>query len=305
MSHSGALMPLTIGVDVGGTKVLAGVVDAHGQVRARVRRETAGSAPAIVAEVVAAVSELMLGHEIAAVGVSAAGFIAADRRQVITSPNIPAWKNAPLAAEISAAVGLPVVLENDANCAAWGEARFGAGMGHRQVVMITIGTGIGGGIVLDGSLVRGAFGIAGEPGHMAVVPDGLPCGCGRLGCWEQYASGGALLRVAREHGYSGVGGAGVTQAARAGDAAALAAFAHIGEWLGRGLATLCVVLDPSVIILGGGVSEADDLLLEPARDALARHLPASDQRPYAAVERAHWGTDAGFIGAADLARDLS
>lgn len=303
MAHGGALMPLTIGVDIGGTKVLAGVVDASGSVLARTRRETGESAASISDAIVDAITELAGDHEIGAVGLSAAGFISADRTTVLSSPNIAGWSNIPLAHQMSERVGLPVVLENDANCAAWGEVRFGAGRGRGNVVMITVGTGIGGGIVLDGHLVRGAFGIGGEPGHMRVVPEGLPCGCGQRGCWEQYGSGSALLRRARELGYTGAGGPPLADAARAGDEAARQAFAEIAGWLGSGIATVCALLDPELIMIGGGVSESGDVLMDPLRQSFQAHLPATDDRPHAQIEVALLGADAGMIGAADLARD--
>jgi glucokinase len=210
-----------------------------------------------------------------------------------------------LALQIGERVGLPVVLENDANCAAWGEARFGAGRDRDDIVMITVGTGIGGGIILDGHLVRGGFGIGAEPGHMNVVRDGLPCGCGQRGCWEQYGSGTALHRRAAELGYQGEGGAHLTAAAHAGDRAALEAFAEVGQWLGRGLASVAALLDPRLIIIGGGVSEAGELILQPVREAFDACLPATSERPHAVIEAAILGGDAGMIGAADLARDLA
>lgn len=305
MSHGGAWMPLTIGVDIGGTKVLAGVVDSQGQVLARTRRKTGDAPESISAAIVEAIGELSAEHEIGAVGLSAAGFISADRTHVIASPNIPAWKGTALATEIADRVLLPVILENDANCAAWGEARFGAGRGHEDVLVVTVGTGIGGGLIIGGHLVRGAFGIAAEPGHIAFVPDGLACGCGKSGCWEQYGSGTALLRVAREHGYQGASGSELTRAAEGGDVAALAAFSEIGWWLGRGIASICMLIDPAVVIVGGGVSDAGETLLAPTRVSFEEHLPAAGERPMAALEIALLGGDAGMIGAADLARDLA
>jgi glucokinase len=296
-------LPLTVGVDIGGTKVLAGVVASDGTVIARSRRETGESAHEISSAIVDAITELSATHQVGAVGLSAAGFISADRTTVLASPNILSWNGVALASEIAGRIGLPVVLENDANCAAWGEVRFGAGRGCDQVLMITVGTGIGGGIVLDGHLVRGGFGIAAEPGHIAVVPNGRPCGCGQQGCWEQYASGSALMRIASQNGARFQSGHEITTAARAGNADALNAFVEISEWLGRGLASIAAILDPRLIIIGGGVSEAADLFLEPTQEAFAQHLPATGQRPHADIVLAEAGADAGMIGAADLARD--
>jgi glucokinase len=230
-----------------------------------------------------------------------------------------AWRNEPLRDEVAKRIGLPVVVENDANAAAWAETRFGAGRGHSDTVMVTIGTGIGGGIVIEGQLYRGAFGIGAEMGHVEVVRDGLRCGCGQRGCWEQYASGRALLREAREIATShpgrapllldagdgdpdAFGGADVTLAARNGDEAAVEAFRVVGEWLGHGLVSLAAVLDPSVFIVGGGVSEAGDLLLGPARSAFLERLSGAAYRPVAEIRLAELGNNAGLVGAADLAR---
>lgn len=311
-------MALTIGVDIGGTKIFAGVVDATGKVLDRVKVPTPTEPDAVAAAIGDAVLHLRQDRDIHAVGLGAAGFIAADRATVMFSANVSAWVDEPLRDRIQSLVGLPVVVENDANAAAWAEVRFGAATGHDDVVCLTIGTGIGGAIVQGGRLVRGRYGIAGEPGHMRVVPDGLPCGCGNYGCWEQYASGNALTRFARERAAgepqsaekllalgdgtaAGVRGPHVTQAARLGDPVALAAFRDVGEWLGQGMADLAALLDPSAFVIGGGVSEAGDLLLGPTLTAYHRvltrgHRPASD------VVVATLGPEAGLVGAADLAR---
>ena len=210
-------------------------------------------------------------------------------------------------------------MENDANAAAWGEARFGAAVGHDDVVVITVGTGIGGGLILNGRLYRGRFGIGGEPGHYRVVPDGRPCGCGNKGCFEQYASGNALVRAAKERAAAapgkakallamgdgsveGIQGAHVTEAARDGDIIALAAFQEIGTWLGQGMSDHAAMLDPSAFVLAGGVSEAGDLLRAPAAESYRHALAGAGRRPYAQVLTATLGPDAGLIGAADLAR---
>ena len=279
-------MALAIGIDVGGTKVAAGVVDEDGTLVARLRRPTPSTSPAdverTIAEVVAA---LRADHEVVAVGVGAAGFISADGSRVLFAPNL-AWRDEPLLQEVERLVGLPVVVENDANAMAWGEYRFGAGQGEPNLVCVTVGTGIGGGIVLNGALFRGRFGIAGEVGHTQRVPGGRRCGCGLRGCWEQYCSGRALLHEAREiadvqKAYGarllelgggrpeGIEAEHVTQAAKEGDAAALACFAEIGAALGQGLADLVAVLDPGRFVVGGGVADAGELLLGPAREAFA------------------------------------
>jgi glucokinase len=314
--------PLTVGIDIGGTKVLAGVVDAAGRVLARDRRSTPGSSVQAVEDaIVDVVTSFAREHEIAAVGIGAAGFVDASRSTVLFSPHL-AWRNEPLRDAIVARLRLPVVVDNDANAAALAESKFGAGIGHRFLLCVTMGTGIGGALVLDNRVYRGANGMAGEFGHIQVVPDGHRCACGNRGCWEQYASGNALIRDARELIVAGspvahhladlVGGdvdalTGplITQAARDGDALAIELLADIGRWLGVGLAGMTAAFDPSIIVVGGGVSEAGDLLLDPTRQALARTLVGRGHRPEPMIAAAVLGPDAGFIGAADMARSAA
>jgi glucokinase len=312
-------MPLAIGVDIGGTKVAAGVVDDTGSVIDSTRRLTPGhdvvETEAVIAD---AVNELVGRHEISAVGIGAAGWIANDRATVLFSPHL-AWRNEPLRDALAEAIGVPVVVENDANAAAWAEYRFGAARGARVAVMVTLGTGIGGGLVVSGILYRGANGVGCEYGHMSVVPDGRRCACGNRGCWEMYASGTALARDAREladiapvsaHRLMQLAegdpdqltGPLVTQAAREGDPAAVEIYTAMGRWLGKGLANLAAVIDPTVFVIGGGVSEAGDLLLVPARQAFAENLTGRGFRPMADVLLAELGPEAGMVGAADLAR---
>jgi glucokinase len=308
----------TIGIDIGGTKVAAGVVDDEGNVLARARRRTPSRDPEHLVDVVTEiVRQLLSEHDVAAIGVGAAGFVDAERRTVLFAPNL-AWRDTPLHDEIAARIELPVVVENDANAAAWGEYRFGAGERHPHLVVLTIGTGIGAGLVVNGQLYRGAFGIAGEPGHVRVVPGGRQCGCGNLGCWEQYCSGTALVRAAQEiaterpddakrlldlaDDIEAIDGPVVTRAAQEGDPAAIDCFTEIGRWLGQGIADLAAVLDPGRFVIGGGVSDAGELLLAPARETYAAALTGRGHRPMAEVVGARLGAEAGLIGAADLAR---
>jgi glucokinase len=311
---------LTIGVDVGGTKVLGGVVTPDGELLATERRATPDGDSRQTAVVIAdVVAELLARHPgVEAVGVGAAGWIDAERATVMFAPNV-AWRDEPLRDRIADKVGLPVVVENDANAAAWAEYRFGAARGVCDVLLITVGTGIGGGIVANGELFRGAHGVAGEYGHVRVVPDGLPCGCGRRGCFEQYCSGKALVREARALAEAhparavrllalaggdvdAIQGPQVTQAATEGDPAAVEAFAVVGRWLGQGLADLVSIWDPGLIVVGGGVAESGDLLLGPARAAYETTLGPRAMLPVAEMRIAELGNSAGLIGAADLAR---
>jgi len=315
-------MPLAIGVDIGGTKVAAGVVDDEGNVIDLIRRPTPGHNVAETEDVIAeVVAELSARHEVIAVGIGAAGWIAADRATVLFSPHL-AWRNEPLRDALAEAIGVPVVVENDANAAAWAEYRFGAARDARIAVMVTLGTGIGGGLVVSGVLYRGAFGVGCEYGHMTVVPDGRRCACGNRGCWEMYASGTALARDARELAAIApvsahrlmlladgdpdrLTGPLVTQAAREGDPAAVEIYTAMGRWLGRGLANLAAVIDPTMFVIGGGVSEAGDLLLVPAQQAFVEGLTGRGFRPVADIRLAELGPEAGLVGAADLARRRS
>jgi glucokinase len=313
-------MSLTIGIDVGGTKVLGGVVDESGKVLTLARKDTPRQGGSALTQTIADVAkELLQQHSVSSVGVSAAGFVSSDRKTMLATPNIADWNGVDLDNQLTKLIGLPVVIENDANAAAWGEAKFGAGKNQDHMMMLTVGTGIGGGIVVNGALYRGAFGIAAEFGHMRVVPDGHICGCGARGCFEQYASGNALLRHAREAinaspevarnllsrgdgTVAGLTGQVITEAAREGDPVALAAFNTTGQWLGAGIASLAVLLDPACVVIGGGVIDAGEILLRPTRESLERSMPFAGKHPYPQIIAAQLGNEAGLVGVADLAR---
>ena len=313
-------MSLTIGIDVGGTKVLGGVVDEAGKVLTTARKDTPRQGGSALTQTIADVAkELLEQHSVASVGVSAAGFVSSDRKTMLATPNIADWNGVDLDNQLTKLIGLPVVIENDANAAAWGEAKFGAGKNQDHMMMLTVGTGIGGGIVVNGALYRGAFGIAAEFGHMRVVPEGHICGCGARGCFEQYASGNALLRHAREAinaspevarnllsrgdgTVAGLTGQAITDAAREGDPVALAAFNTTGQWLGAGIASLAVLLDPACVVIGGGVIDAGEILLKPTRESLERNMPFAGKHPYPQIIAAQLGNEAGLVWVADLAR---
>lgn len=309
----------TVGVDVGGTKLAAGLVDGEGQILARAKVPSERADPQATAEQIEAViAELGPQARGVPIGVGVAGFVAADRCTVLRAPNLD-WRDVAFGQDLAERLDVPVVVENDANAAAWAEARFGAGKDATGMVAVTVGTGIGGGIVIDDVLQRGGYGLSAEFGHLPLVVEGLSCPCGQYGCWEQYASGSALTRRARDLLDSGVAGSDalraacdgdpaeltgsmVTEAASTGDPAALDLLAELGRWLGRGLAALAAVLDPECFVIGGGVAEAGDLLLDPARAAYALLVPAGAYRPATPIHRAVLGNDAGVVGAADLAR---
>jgi glucokinase len=310
---------LTIGVDVGGTKIAAGLVDEHGALLDGERTESPATDPAAIVHTIGdLVRRLGDGHDVEAVGVSAAGFVDKQRATVMFAPNL-AWRDEPLKKLLEAETALPVVVENDANAAAWGEFTFGAGEDVEDFLMLTIGTGVGGGIVLDGQLLRGGFGFGAEVGHIQMVPGGVRCGCGNLGCLESYGSGSALVRVTRElaarepeaardliaraGGEVGkIRGPEITTAAQEGDRFAIDRLTELGDWLGQGVATLTAVLDPTAVVIGGGVSEAGDLLLDPIRRSFEEHVTVRAHRPILEVRAAKLGNEGGVIGVADLAR---
>jgi glucokinase len=251
------------------------------------------------------------------VGIGAAGMVDTMKGVLRFAPNL-AWRELPIADRISDELGVPCQLDNDANAAAYGEFRFGAGRGYRHMLLVALGTGIGGGIITDGRLARGAHGFAGEIGHVIVDPNGPRCGCGNVGCWEQLASGTAIGRagraVVREHPDSmilslaggdpdRVTGSIVTEAGLAGDRMAVAILSEIGIRLGQGMAGLANVLDPQIVVVGGGVIRAGDLLLEPARRAFGDAIEAPEHRPFVPIVAAELGEDAGAVGAATLAME--
>ena len=312
---------LTIGVDIGGTKIATGVVDESGKILDQLRTPTDANDPASIDRAIAAsCNELMKRHDIGAIGIAAAGLVNADRATVGFAPNI-GWRHYPLAENVKALLDkdIPIVVENDANAAGWAEFVFGAGQGATDMLMLTVGTGLGGAIIMDGKLLRGRWGVGAEVGHMQIVPHGHTCGCGHEGCWEQYASGSALTKHARRAviarpdlgvalleaaggSAENIEGHDVSEAAHAGDPLAIKVLSELGHWLGHGAASVAALLDPEVIVIGGGVAEVGDLVLEPARLAFKDRLSAFGHRPAARLELAVSGNDAGIIGAADLAR---
>ncbi len=304
-------MVLYIGVDVGGTKVLAGEVTRAGTVVRTALRSTPGrrvSVAAVEDALTEAVLDVAGGRRIAGVGLAAAGFVDAAGERVMFAPHLP-WAGEQVRERLSRRWGAPVALDNDANCAAVAETAFGTARGVGSALMITLGTGIGGSIVLGGHVVRGAQGMAGEFGHLRLVPDGRPCECGMAGCWEQYCSGNALLRHVRagrgpDRGplAEPLSGPMITAAAEAGDPLAREAFAVVGDWLGVGLGGLTSAFDPELVVVGGGASAAGDLLLDPARSALARTVVGAGHRTTPRLVTAGLGPEAGLIGAALLAR---
>jgi glucokinase len=310
-----------VGIDIGGTKVAGGVVAPDGTVLDTARRATPGySVPETEDAIVLVVEELVgrAGGPLVGAGIGAAGWFDRTGDTVLFSPHL-AWRNSSLRKDLAGRLQLPLWVGNDADAAAWAEYRYGAARGADLALMITLGTGIGGGIVLDGRLRRGSHGVAGEWGHMRVVPDGRLCACGNRGCWEQYASGTALGQTAREVARTSPAAAAallervdgdaerltgevVALAAAEGDPLARELVTEVGTWLGQGIADLSAILDPDVVVIGGGVSVLGETVLAPARERLDRALPGRGFRPGPRIVGAALGPQAGLVGAADLVR---
>jgi glucokinase len=309
--------PNTIGIDIGGTSVRASVVAPDSTILASVRASTPGTVARTDAAIVRLVNELRDGIEVAAVGLAVAGFVSSDRSHIMFAPHL-AWRNDPVPERLSDRLGLPVTMEHDVNAAAWAEYRRGSAIGASVALLVAVGTGIGAGLVVDGRVYRGAFGVAPELGHVIVVPDGRSCPCGKRGCWERYCSGTALAQTARELWEAGgpttfsdltggdphaLTGTMVAQAARRGDPVALEAMTDLGRWLGVGLAIASDVLDPAVVVIGGGVSGAADLFLGSTRTVLSSLLTGAGHRPQPQLALARFGDAASVVGAALLAAE--
>jgi len=304
----------SIGIDVGGTKCLGIVLDEHGRVLAEDRRLTprgAGSLPALI-ETLAELAETLGPTDELGVGVP--GLV--TREGVLrAAPNLDGVSDFDVAGLLAERVGHHVHVDNDATCAAAAEWLYGAGRGTTDLVLVTLGTGIGGGLVAGGRLQRGRHGFAGEYGHMVVDPDGPPCPCGRRGCWERYASGSGLARLAREAAVGrrvdrvleiaggdpeSVRGEMVMQAAREGDHDANSVIDEFGRWVALGLVNLTNALDPEMFVLGGGLAAGADLYLEPIRRWYRELLYQPHLRPEPRIAFAEWGERAGAVGAALL-----
>jgi glucokinase len=321
---------VTVGLDVGGTKVLGLAVDATGRVLAETRVPTPtdavlghpGGSPVShpLIEALASVAE-WLWAEVAvdpsAVGVGAPGLV--DNRGVLRfAPNLPGAGGLDIAAALTTRLaGVRTVVDNDATCATVGEWAYGSAAGADDAVMVTLGTGIGGGVIAGGRVVRGASGFAGEVGHMVVDPNGPLCPCGKRGCWERFASGSGLGRLAREAAHAGrlsdvvrmaggdpeaVRGDHVTTAALDGDPEAVVVLEELGWWLALGLSNLALALDPAVMVVGGGLVRAVRLVLDSVRHDFDGLLEGRAYRPPLPIVPAELGERAGAIGAAVVAR---
>ena len=311
---------LSIGIDIGGTKILGALVDPEGKILTELRVPSPAQDPDLMVDTVVGLIEELTSQAtnvIAGVGVAAAGFIDAEQSHILYAPNLN-WRNEPMKERLQKRITLPVFIENDANAAGWAEYKFGAGRGSKDMAMLTLGTGVGGAIIADYKLRRGGFGIGGELGHVRVVQDGRQCGCGRRGCVEQYSSGTAVVKAARKlvanEGPMGqrlrelslgkeLTGLHVYQALLESDPGAVSLVRTAADYLAQAMGTIVAVLDPQVFVIGGGLSEAGDLILDPIREALSSQLPAKGYRPEPKIVAARFTNQAGVIGAADLARE--
>ena len=308
---------LTIGIDIGGTKISVGVVDSSGNLidSSRCSTPTEGGKE-LISSVINLIKEFNKKYEIKGIGISIAALISSDYGTIVGAPNIANLSKLNFVNEIKEEFELPIIIENDANAAMWAEFKFGNAKGLNPVMFFIIGTGVGGGLVIDGKLFKGANGIGAEFGRMCVVPNGLLCGCGSKGCIEQYASGGALIRYANEallanpdkseevlsFGEGKLSGTALTKAAKAGNELALAAFSKQADWLGLACASYSLIIDPQAIIIGGGVVDAGELFLAPVRAAMRKYMPFAESHVPPEIIAAKFGNDAGLVGAADLVR---
>lgn len=308
-----------VGVDVGGTKIAAGLVTPGGKLENEARYPTAEEPEALLDALARAVEEAADGEEVGGVCLAVPGLLLAAESRVIFSPNLHAIEGLPLKTELERRTGRAVTIENDANAAAWGEFVFGAGSEVENLVFVTLGTGVGGGVIVEGELLRGTQGAGGELGHTTLHATGPRCGCGNRGCFEIMASGLAIERRARRMAAEkpgsalgrlvssdpqGFSGEQVTKLAYEGDRHAASVMRETGVWLGIGLAGFVNVFNPEAIAVGGGVAEAGDLLLEPARREV--HLRSrSPSRDLVEIKPATLGAESGVLGAAALARDAS
>ncbi len=314
---------LVVGIDLGGTKALGVVIDAAADAPPLLveRVPTPAGTGAVVEALVGLAGKLAdrvdaeLADRVAAIGIGLPGLV--DRSGVLRfAPNLPGVTECDVAGPVGAGTGVPTVVANDASAAVWAEQQRGVAVGHDDVLLVTLGTGIGAGVVIRGKPLGGAHGFAGEPGHMVVKPDGPLCPCGRRGCWERFASGSGLGRLAREAAHAGrstrvvalaggdpedVRGEHASQAAAEGDAEAREVLAGFGWWLALGVANLVNVLDPEVVVMGGGLAEAGELVLAPTRRAYGELVFASGHRPEVPIVAAALGEQAGAVGAALLA----
>lgn len=307
-------MSLTIAIDIGGTHIRVAAYEPNGSVKpiAHTRTKSLAHTPGVFDRLVGAVESVWQSGQVSAIGIASPGPLDPYSGVILDTPNIPQWKNFPLAPKLSERFGVPVYLDNDANMAGLGEWQFGAGKGHSDLVYITISTGIGGGVISNNHLLQGYRGMGAELGHMLIDPDGPLCGCGKPGHVESFSSGPAIVRYVTQQVAAGqktslqadpnLTPAQISDAALIGDALATAAFERAGRYLGMAVANYLAIFDPSILIFGGGVSQVGDLLFKPFEDSLRKYVFHPHYLDNLTITKAALGDDAGLLGAFALAR---
>ena len=306
-------MTLTIAVDIGGTHIRTAAYQAE-EIKpvAHNRTKSFASKPGVFDRLVQAIEAIWVPLQVDAIGIASPGPLDPHTGTILATPNIKEWKNFPLGPNLSKHFGVPVFLDNDANMAAFGEWKFGAGVGHHDLVYLTISTGVGGGVICNNQLVQGYHGLGAELGHMIIDPDGPPCGCGKNGHVESFCSGPSIVRYVVERIQDGepsslqagpnLTAVNVADAALKGDALALRALTRAADYLGIAVANYLAVFDPSILIFGGGVSQVGDLLFKPFRESLHRFTFHPHYLDNLSIETAQLGDNAGLMGALALAR---
>jgi glucokinase len=302
-----------VAVDIGGTQIRVALYepDSITPVSSQRTRSLAHE-PGVYDRLAQAVESVWPRDGVAAIGIASPGPLDPHTGTILATPNIPEWKNFPLTSKLSRQFGVPAYLDNDANMAGLAEWQFGAGKGHKDLIYLTISTGIGGGVISNGCLLQGFRGMGAELGHMIVDPNGPLCGCGHRGHVESFCSGPSIARYVNEQlkagqtstlqAQQGLNAAVIAEAARAGDALAISAFERAGYYLGIAVANLLAIFDPSILIFGGGVSQVGDYLFKPFEDSLRKHTFHPQYLENLVITKAALGDDAGLLGALALAR---
>ena len=306
-------MTHTVAVDIGGTHIRVALYEPNSVTPiAHQRTRSLANEPGVYDRLERAIESVWPQGHVAAIGIASPGPLDPHTGTILATPNIPEWQNFPLTAKLSQHFNVPAYLDNDANMAGLAEWQFGAGRGHDNLVYLTISTGIGGGVISHGCLLQGFHGMGAELGHMIIDPNGPLCGCGKRGHIESFSSGPSIARYVKEELLAGeksslqgeavITAAQIADAARAGDALAISAFARAGHYLGIAVANYLAIFDPSVLIFGGGVSQVGDLLFKPFEESLRQHTFHPHYLDNLVITRAALGDDAGLLGALALAR---
>jgi glucokinase len=306
-------MSLIVAVDIGGTHIRAAAYEPNSIVPLRHQRTRShGTESGVFNRLVKTIESVWQDGNVKAIGIASPGPLDPHTGTILDTPNIPEWVNFPVGPKLSEHFGVPVYLDNDANMAGLGEWQYGAGKGHDNLVYLTISTGIGGGVISSGTLLQGFHGMGAELGHMIIDPNGPVCSCGQPGHIEAFSAGPAIARYVCEQIHAGqksslesqsdLSAAQVAEAAFQGDALAIAAFERAGFYLGIAVANYLAIFDPSILIFGGGVSKAGELLFKPFRESLKTHVFHPHYLDDLIITKAALGDDAGLLGALALAR---